>query len=124
MAWTNTSPIIVAFQEGARGATRIVVVTSEDQGKTFGTPHSAVTTNNAQITPAVAVSGTYVYVAWQERDKQGARIALALSNDRGKTFGVPVYLPSEGTIADAWLPTFASSNGQVFLAYVDGSSGN
>jgi predicted amidohydrolase len=124
VAWTNTSPIIVAFQEGARGATRIMVATSEDQGKTFGAPHLVTSAGAVQITPAVAVTGTYVYAAWQERDKQGARIACAVSNDRGKTFGSPSYLPSTGGIADAWMPTFAAANGRVFLAYVDGSSGN
>ena len=124
VGWTDTSALIVAFQEGTRDATRILVVTSEDQGKTFGTPHSVVTTGNAQATPAVAVSGTYVYVAWQERNKQEARIACAMSNDRGKTFGAPVFLPAEKSPADAWLPSFAATNGQVFLTYVDGSSGN
>jgi predicted amidohydrolase len=52
VAWTNTSPIVVAFQEGSRGATRIVVVTSEDQGKTFGPPHPVSNTKNSvQATP-------------------------------------------------------------------------
>lgn len=124
VAWTNTSPVIVAFQEGPRGSTRIMVASSEDQGKTFGLPRPVTSMGGVQITPATAVVGTYVYVAWQERDKQGARIACAVSNDRGKTFGMPSYLPSSGTPADAWLPAFATSNGQVFLTYVDGSSGN
>lgn len=124
VAWSSSSALVLAFQEGARGATRIMVTASDDQGKTFGAPHPVMATGGVQITPAVAVSGPYVYVAWQERDKQGARIACALSNDRGKTFGMPSFLPSLGTIPDAWLPTFGTSNGQVFLAYVDGSSGN
>jgi len=123
-AWSGSAPLIVVFQEGTRGATRIMVATSEDQGKTFGAPHTVTAGGGVQITPAVAVSGMYVYVAWQERDKFGARIACALSNDRGKTFGMPTYLPSEGSIADGWLPTFATANGQVYLAFVDGSSGN
>ena len=125
VAWTNTSPIVVVFQEGARGATRIVAVTSEDQGKTFGAPHSIAPNGNAQIAPAVLVTGMVVYVAWQEIDKQGSRIACAISADRGKTFGMPVYLPSEvAAQADSWQPAFASASGFAFLAYVDGSSGN
>lgn len=123
-AWSGLSALIVAFQEGARGATRIKISTSEDTGKTFDTPHAVTTGSSVQITPAVAVSGPYVYAAWQERDKFGARIACAISADRGKTFGMPTFLPSEGSLPDAWSPTFATANGQVYLAYVDGSSGN
>ncbi len=124
LAWTDSSAIILAYQEGSRGATRIFVTTSEDKGTTFSTPHSITVGTKTQITPAVLVAGIHVYAAWQERDANGARIACAISTDRGKTFGMPIYLPSEGASPDAWLPTFARSNGQVFLAYVDGSSGN
>lgn len=124
VAWSDASALVTAFQEGPRGATRIMIVTSEDGGKTFGMPHLVTTTGGVQLTPALAVSGVFVYAAWQERDTQGARIACALSANRGKTFGMPVYLPSEGVIADAWRPTFASAGGRIFLAYVDGSSGN
>lgn len=125
VAWTNTSPIVVAFQEGARGATRIVVVTSEDQGKTFGTPHSVSNTKNSvQSTPTVTASGIYVYVAWQERNFEGARIACALSNDRGKTFGLPAYMAVDLATADGWLPALASSNGQIYLSYSENIGGN
>lgn len=124
VAWTNTSPIVVVFQEGARGKTRIVAVTSEDQGKTFGMPHAVAASSKTQISPAVLTSGIYVYAAWQEIDEQGSRIACSISMDRGKTFGTPVYLPSEAAAPDSWRPALASSNGQVFLVYVDGSSGN
>lgn len=124
VAWSSTSALVVAFQEGSRDATRIMVATSDDQGKTFGTPHSVVTTSNAQATPAVAVSGAYVYVAWQERNQQQARIGCAMSSDRGKTFGAPVFVWTENAVPDTWLPAFATANGQIFLAYVDGSSGN
>ncbi len=125
VAWTNTSPIVVAFQEGARGATRIVVATSEDQGKTFGTPHSVSNTKNSgQTTPSVTISGVYVYVAWQERNFEGARIACALSNDRGKTFDSPAYMPVDLATADGWLPALASSNGQVYLTYTENIAGN
>lgn len=125
VAWTNTSPVVVAYQEGSKDATRIVVVTSEDQGKTFGTPHSVSNPKNSvQVTPTVAVSGIYVYVAWQERTIEGARIGCALSNDRGKTFGLPAYMPADPATADGWLPTLASANGQIFLTYTENVSGN
>lgn len=125
VAWKSSSPLLVTYQEGSRGATRIMITTSEDQGKTLGTPHQVLMTGGVQITPAVAVSDTHVYVAWQERDKQGARIALAMSTDRGKSFGGLTFLPKMGDgIADSWKPSIAIANGRVFVAYVDGSSGN
>jgi hypothetical protein len=125
VAWTNTSPIVVAFQEGEGGATRIVVVTSEDQGKTFGAPHAvSAPKNSAQATPSVAVSGIYVYVAWQERTFEGARIACAISNDRGKTFGAPAYMAVDLATTDGWLPALAASNGQVFLTYSENIANN
>ncbi|MDI3286733.1 hypothetical protein [Polyangium sp. 15x6] len=124
LAWSGGGPLVLAFQEGSRGATRVLVATSEDEGKTFGVPHAAASGGEAQITPAVLATGDHVYVAYQERSAGGARVACVLSTDRGKTFGAPVFLPSEGTTPDAWLPALASAKGRVFLAYVDGSSGN
>ncbi|MDI1443656.1 hypothetical protein [Polyangium sp. 6x1] len=124
LAWSGGGPVVLAFQEGSRGATRVLVATSEDEGKTFGTPHPAASGGEAQITPAVLATGDHVYVAYQERGAAGARVACVLSTDRGKTFGAPVFLPSEGMTPDAWLPALAITKGRVLLAYVDGSSGN
>jgi predicted amidohydrolase len=124
LAWSGGGPLVAAFEEGAPGQTQIHVAISDDAGKSFGAPFAVTSSASPQIMPAALVKGTNVYVCWQERDTQGARVACAMSSNGGKAFGTPVFLPSLGNGApDAWAPSLAAADGRVFVAYVDASSG-
>ncbi len=97
---------------------------SSDGGKTFQEPVTLRSTSESLIhsvgTPALAVSGDDVFVAWRETTTQPlSRISLRRSNDRGATFSSAT---SHSGAQNGSLPRLAAAGGRLHLLY-RGSSG-
>jgi predicted amidohydrolase len=127
LASDGSENVVLAWQDDRNGTPNIYLARSPDAGATFGNAAQLSPSPNAQITPAVVATGTFVYAAWQELDPiTGSRILTSFSADAGATFTKPV--PASGAASeplDEWKPTLAASpSGLVVLAFVSGSNGN
>lgn len=89
------------YTEGTDEQPRILVATSDDQGKTFSAPvslHTSTTSLPDQFRLAVHPEGVVV-AAWEEVTGVRKRVVMRVSTDRGGSFG-PVQVLSEGTKAE------------------------
>src|SRR3989442_1994962 len=84
---------LVWYTEGS-GEPSIHLATSDDQGRTFSTPHSIGYARGTFPDAAViAVSGTgRVYATWYESSPLVSRVFLIESSERGRTIGAPQQL--------------------------------
>ncbi|MDE3119192.1 MAG: exo-alpha-sialidase [Nitrospirota bacterium] len=107
------------YTEGADEQPRILVATSDDQGKTFSAPvslHTSTTSLPDQFRLAVHPEGT-VGAAWEEVTGVRKRVVMRVSADRGRTFG-PVLTLSEGAKAEN--PTVAvHESGAMAVAWTE-----
>lgn len=107
------------YTEGTDEQPRILVATSDDQGKTFSTPvslHMSTTSLPDQFRLAVHPEGMVV-AAWEEVTGVRKRVVMRVSADRGQTFG-PVLTLSEGAKAEN--PTVAvHESGALAVAWTE-----
>ena len=107
------------YTEGTDEQPRILVATSDDQGKTFSTPlslHSSATSLPDQFRIAVHPQG-FVLAVWEEVTGVRKRVVMRASADRGQTFG-PVLTLSEGAKAEN--PTVAvHESGAMVVAWTE-----
>ena len=73
--------------------------------------------------PQIAVSGTNVYVTWEEFPPlSNAEIFFAVSNNNGASFGTPINISNNGgTSLDAQI---AVSGNNVYVTWRDATPGN
>jgi len=107
------------YTEGTDEQPRILVATSDDQGKTFSAPvslHSSGTSLPDQFRLTVHPEG-FVAAVWEEVTGVRKRVVMRVSTDRGQTFG-PVLTLSEGAKAEN--PTVAvHENGALAVAWTE-----
>jgi hypothetical protein len=107
------------YTEGTDEQPRILLATSDDQGKTFSVPlslHTSTTSLPDQLRLAVHPEGVVVAV-WEEVTGVRKRVAMRISADRGQNFG-PVQTLSEGAKAEN--PTVAvHESGAVAISWTE-----
>ena len=88
--WRDTIPITNDRGElDFYGYAEIILVTSEDGGKTFGKPVNLSNNSLGSYGPEIAIHGNNVYVIWLESSfpSNVGETSFRMSNDGGKTFG-------------------------------------
>ncbi|MEO8341923.1 MAG: sialidase family protein, partial [Nitrospirota bacterium] len=107
------------YTEGTVEKPRLVVATSDDQGRTFSPPvslHTSTTSLPDQMRMAVHPNGAVVAV-WEEITGVRKRVVMRVSMDRGQHFG-PVQILSTG--ANAEHPTVAiHESGDVAIGWTE-----
>lgn len=107
------------YTEGTDEKPRLLVATSDDQGRTFSPPvslHTSTTSLQDQMRIAVHPDGAVVAV-WEEITGVRKRAVMRVSMDRGQHFG-PLQILSTG--AKAEYPTVAiHDNGAVALSWME-----
>lgn len=98
---------------------------SEDGGKRFSPPQRLVggEGDKPARAPSLAVGKDQrVYLAWTTGEDEGADIHVAVSSDRGKTFGRPILVAPNDRYADA--PKLAAGpDGVLHLVYAQSDGG-
>ena len=99
----------------------IYVAKSSNGGVTFSNPVQVESGGNARA-PVIAVSGTNVYVAWQDFSTSPmgleSEIFFAASIDGGNTFSTPVNV-SDNPPTFSRTPSIAASGNNVFVVWSD-----
>jgi len=115
--------VYVVWQESTTGNDEIWLRTSSNNGQSFG---GAVNlSNDAQSSgfPQVAISGSFVYVAWssQSTTVSTSDVLFSASADNGQTFSVSKLNLSNDLKATS--PEMAASANNVYVAWQDNSTG-
>lgn len=107
------------YTEGTDEQPRLLIATSDDQGRTFSSPvslHTSTTSLPDQMRMAVHPDGAVVAV-WEEITGVRKRAVMRVSMDRGQHFG-PLQVLSTG--AKAEYPTVAiHDNGAVAMSWTE-----
>jgi len=112
MAWVNNSP----------GNNEIFFQASLNGGIHWQPRVRLSSTSGASLHPAIASSGSYVYVAWSDNTTGRAAIYLRKSADRGVNWGATQYLSdiyASINWTDAFDPALAASGANVYAAWYD-----
>lgn len=112
--------VYVTWENGTFGGnTDVLFTASNDSGTTFGPvidlSKSLPAGNN--VNQQVAVSGSYVYVVWQESTAGNDEVWLATSSNNGQSFGGPVNLSNDPQFSG--LPQVSVSGTFVYVAWVN-----
>jgi ethanolamine utilization microcompartment shell protein EutL len=110
--WSNFAP---------GGSSDILYKKSTNGGASFGDTKNLSNTTGSSREPAVAVSGSNVYVVWRERDSTSGNqeILYRRSTNGGANFGSTVNLSNSTGLSQ--LPTIAASGNNVYVVWQDDS---
>ncbi len=124
------SYVYVVWQDTTPGNPEILFAASSNNGATFGTPSNLSNDLGASKLPALAVSGSAVYVAWVDDTAGNNEIFFRASTNHGSTFGPVQNLSNDagrsGGFGGLYGPalTASSANSEVYVAWVDDTPGN
>lgn len=111
--------LYVAWADKTDGDFDIFFTVSHNGGATFSTPQNVSKDNVDSLSPALAVEGTRVYLAWVDFSTDQGQIKFVRSLDSGKTFKPVPENPISGDRTNAQHPALAASGSKVFLAWAD-----
>jgi hypothetical protein len=111
---TSAGRAVVTYVDtGTGGVSDIFVLTSTDNGATFGTPKNVSNSGVNSLDPAIAISGLNVVVVWEETND----IFYAISTDGGANFGAVANLSNNtGPSVD---PAVAISGSTIIVSWGD-----
>jgi len=110
----NGKNIYVAWADKTDGDFDIFVTVSHDGGATFSAPQNVSKDNFDSLSPAIAVEGTRVYLAWVDFSEDQGKIKFVRSLNSGKTFTSVPENPISDDRTNAQNPALASSGSKVF----------
>ena len=96
----------------------ISIAVSTNGGSSFGTPIDISNTPGGSTYPEIVVSGSNVYVVWQE----AGEIFIATSTNLGSSFGTTINLSNSAGSSGA--PQISVSGNYVHVTWVDNTPGN
>ena len=109
--------VYVIWQDESGGPSQIFYSRSTDGGDTFTAPRNLSQAPGAARSPVIAISGTNVYAAWDDKTPGTHEIFFAHSSDAGATFSAPQNISNSGTFATA--PNLAASGNDVYLTWTE-----
>jgi len=110
--------VYVVWADGAVGSREIFVRASTDGGSTFSATQNLSSNATDSVSPQIAVSGSNVYVVWQDGVQGQNNIFFRASHDFGMTFDAAQSLGSCGqSLCFLGLPQIAASDTHVYVVW-------
>jgi hypothetical protein len=114
--------LYIVWDDDTLGNSEIFYVRSIDGGQTFSPPQNLSRTSGTSRNPAIAASGTDVYIVWDDDTSGNAEILYLVSRDKGATFSPAQNLSqNEGRSV---LPEIAVSGQTLHIVWQDDTPGN
>jgi subtilisin family serine protease len=118
VAWYDDTPVT-----GSGGSPEIWLRASSNNGATFGSAIRISANIYVSVSPSVAASGSFVYVAWEDytpvSGSGGAipEIWMRTSSNNGATFGSAIRITTNTGLSE--LPSVAAVGNYVYIAWED-----
>lgn len=109
--------LYVVWQDDTLGNREIFYRRSLDGGRTFTTTSNLSKNSGRSLSPAIAASGSHVYVVWDDNTTGNHEIFYAHSSDGGKGFSAPQNISNSPSFSAA--PTIAVSGSQVYVTWTE-----
>lgn len=117
------SSIFVVWQSSLSGNSAIMMAKSLDGGTSFDKPVFISDQSKLSAFPQMASADNHVYISWIEKSENNStNIVFAKSDDKGNSFGAPMYV-TQGT-GNSGIPKISVDSSQVYLTWEDDSKGN
>ncbi len=99
---------------------------STDNGATWKSTVNLSNNPGPSKFPEIAVSGSNVYVVWQQENSEGdlPNIFFKRSTNNGATWATKVNLSNTGTVGFAFAADVAALGSNVYVAWMDRATGN
>ena len=119
----NGNNVFVVWENVTNSITNIAFANSTDAGNTFDPdgPFNLSDTPGISVRPQIAVSGSNVYVAWEDLTDGDADILLRVSTDGGSSFGSIINMSSNTGTSDN--PKIVASGNDIHVAWQDTTTG-
>jgi len=120
---SNGDYVHVVWADERDGNYEIYYKRSIDGGVTWGDNIRLTIADHTSYRPYLAVSGSNVYVVWEDVRDLNYRIYFKKSADNGATWGDDTLLSDTGDL-QSWYTSIAASNDYVYVFWEDNRNGN
>jgi len=111
----------VVWVDPTSGNSQVNIISSTDNGASFGLTTNLSNSVGSSETPQISVSGTDVHVVWKEGINDGGEIQYVKSTDSGSTFDSVINLSeNDGSSTE---PQISVSGANVYVIWKDESFG-
>lgn len=114
--------IYVVWDDDTLGNSEIFYVRSTDGAQTFSAPQNLSNNSGRSRNPAIAASGSDVYIVWDDETLGNFEIFYTVSRDGGQTFSKPQNLSQNA--GRSVLPDIAVSENNIHIFWQDDMPGN
>ena len=119
---SNVDSIHVVWYDERDGNREIYYKRSTDGGQTWGADTRLTTNDSVSKNPAIAISGSYVHIVWDDKRDGNREIYYKRSTDGGTTWGGDIRLTNATDIS--YCPGIAVSGSNVHIIWTDLRDGN
>jgi len=114
--------VYVVWRDNTPGNDEVFYRRSNDGGASFGSTVNLSNNDGSSTSPFIVVSGSNVYVAWEDNTLGSGEIFYRRSTDGGASFGSTVNLSNNAGFSGA--PSIAVSGNNVHIVWYDNTPGN
>ena len=114
--------VYVVWNDDDSGDDEIYFLKSTDSGATWRPVQKLTTTSYESVEPDIAVSGTNIYVVWEEWPGSQGEIYFRKSTNSGATWNAAQRLTNN--LGESRVPAIAANGGNVYVASQDPTSGD
>lgn len=118
----SENTIYVVWDDDTLGNSEIFYVRSTDGGQTFSPPRNLSNNSGSSRNPAISVSGSDLYIVWDDETPGNFEIFFVMSRDGGQIFSKPQNLSQNA--GRSVLPDIAASEGNIYVFWQDDTLGN
>lgn len=120
VAVNETGCIFVVWSEASLEGSDTMIAHSNDSGATFSPALEVSPSQNSQVHPDIAISGSMVFITWAEEKGIDLNINMARSIDGGHTFLPAQRVDDQSITALQNFPTVAAQGEDLFIVWHDG----
>jgi len=114
--------VYAVWRDDTSGFRQIYFRRSLDSGSTWQAAKKLSNTEAYKGDPAIAASGSYIYVIWSDNSPGKMDLYLRRSTDNGATWKALVQFTDNA--GDSLYPAIVASNANVYVAWQDETTGN